>query len=117
MRQIVNFIITGLILLVAVVFFPKYVQVSSIGILLLTIVLLYVAEILSVLVYFGLVVSVCLAKFWAGVIVAISMIFVVELFAVSLVDLWLPGLTIVGFWPKFILALAFSVLRLPETDR
>jgi len=116
MRQIVNFIITGLVLLVAVIFFPKYVQVSSIWIFLLTIVLLYVAEIVSVLVYFSLVVSACLVRFWAGVIVAISMIFVIELFAVSLVDLWLPGLTIVGFWPKFFIALALSIFRLPEAD-
>ena len=117
MRQVVNFIITGVILAISAWWFPQYVQIDGFITLVLAALLLFVAEGLAILLYFALVVSATFTHFWAGIVAAISLIFMVEIFALTLVDLWLAGLVINGFWPKFFIALALSIFRIQDTSR
>ena len=117
MKQIANFFITGIILWLATWLFPKYVQIDNFRTLVLSSVLLFVAEILVVLIFFALIVSATLAQYWAGVLIGVIFVFFAEIVALSLLDAWPPGLNIIGFWPKFCLAFALSIFRIQDSNQ
>ncbi|MBP5674946.1 phage holin family protein [Candidatus Saccharibacteria bacterium] len=117
MRQIANFFITGIILWVAAWLFPQFVQIDSMKTLALAALLLFVAEVVVLLLFFALIVSAALAQYWAGVLVGMTFVFFAEIVALSLLDAWLPGLSIYGFWPKFLLAFALSVFRIQDNHQ
>lgn len=116
MKQIVNFFITGLILWLAAWLFPQFVRIDGMGTLVLATLLLFIAEVVVVIAFFAFIASAALAQFWAGVLVGILCVFFAEIAALSLLDAWLPGLSIIGFWPKFLLAFAFSIFRIPADN-
>lgn len=117
MKQIANFIITGVVLWLAAWLFPRYVQIDNFQTLVLASVLLFVAEIVVLLLFFALIVSAALAQYWAGILIGILFVFFAEIVALSLLDSWLPGLNIIGFWPKFCLAFALSVFRIQDNNQ
>lgn len=114
MRQILNLIITGVILYLASIFFSDVVQIADTKSLILATLLIFVAEIVVVVVVFIMVAVSVFSGNVAGVVASIFAICFVEIIALSLVSAWVPGVTIVGFWTKFILAFALSVFRIPE---
>ena len=117
MKQIANFFITGIVLWLAATFFPQFVRVDNFKTLVLASILLFVAEVLVLLFFFALIVSAALAQYWAGVLVGTLFVFFAEIAALSLLDAWLPGLNIFGFWPKFLLAFALSVFRIQDNNQ
>ena len=117
MKQIANFFITGIVLWVAAWLFPQYVKIDGFRTLVLASLLLFVAEVVVLIAFFALITSAALAQFWAGVLVGILFIFFAEIAVLSLLDAWLPGISIIGFWPKFCLAFALSVFRLQDNPQ
>jgi len=115
-RWLVNVIIVAGILWMATIFFPTKVIARGHYTILMAAALLSVAEILVMLVIFLMMASTVLTGNLVGAIAGIISIFFAEIIAISLLSSWLPGLTIVGFWPKFWLALAFSVFRIPSNN-
>lgn len=114
MRQILNFIITGVILYLASVYFSSVVRIADTKSLILATILLFVAEIIVVIIIFIMMAVSFFSGNLAGVIASIFAIFFAEIIALSLVSAWLPGVEIVGFWTKFMLAFLLSVFRIPE---
>lgn len=109
--------ITGIVLWLAATFFPQFVRVDSFKTLALASILLFVAVVLVLLFFFALIVSAALAQYWAGVLVGTLFVFFAEIAALYLLDTWLPGLSIYGFWPKFLLAFALSVVRIQDNHQ
>ena len=115
MKQIANFFITGMILWIAARFFPEYVRIDGIGTLILAAILLFVAETVVALALFLFFITAALSQNWAAIVVIFAMVFFAEILAITLLSAWLPGLTIIGFWPKFLLAFAFSAFRISSS--
>lgn len=118
MRRILNFFITGLILFVANQLFPDVIQIDSLGTLILAAILFWLIGIAVVIV--------CAAIMFVGlffdnplwVIVGFVAIFFIHVIALSILSATLGGFAVIGFWPKVLLSLAYSMLALgsPSTN-
>lgn len=117
MKQIVNFILAGVVLWLAALWFPAYIQIADFKTLVIATILLFVAEIIVVLAIFVVIAVMVFTMNWAGAVTGIVAVFFAEIIALSLLDLWMPGLVIIGFWPKFLLAVALSIFRIPDTNQ
>ncbi|MBR1875060.1 hypothetical protein IJ798_01635 [Candidatus Saccharibacteria bacterium] len=115
-RQIVNFIITGLILYLAVELFPEVVIIDNMRTLIAATFLLFVAEIVVVFAILIFMLFSIFTQNYVGIITGFIGIFFGEILALSLLSGWLSGFMVVGFWPKFWLALALSVFKIPEDN-
>ena len=118
MKNIINLFLGGLVLWVAWQFFPAVVQIDSFGKLVLATLLLWVITLVIDLV--------CVLLMGAGVIgmvaggfpgVAIILVAIVlslfaEIIAMTILSNNLDGFTIIGFWPKLLLAICFSVFHI-----
>ncbi len=119
MRRILNFFITGLILFVANQLFPNVVRIDSLGTLILAAILFWLIGIAVVIV--------CAAIMFVGlffdnplwVIVGFVAIFFIHVIALSILSAALGGFAVIGFWPKVLLSLAYSMLALdnPPTSK
>lgn len=116
MRQVVNFILAGIVLWLAALLFPAYIWIADFKTLVISTLLLFVAEIVVVVLIFVTIVAMALMSNWGGVITGVVAIFFAEIIALSLLDVWMPGLTINGFVPKMLLALALAVFRIPAKN-
>lgn len=116
MKQVVNFILAGLVLLLASVWFPTYVYVADFKTLIISTLLLFVAEILVVILIFAMIVAMALASNFQGVITGVVAVFFAEIIALSLLDAWMPGLAINGFMAKLLLAVALAIFRIPDKN-
>ena len=116
MKQILNFIITGVILYLAAKFYPAAVQIADTKSLILATVLLFIAEIIVVIAIFIMMAVSFFSGNWGGIVVGAIAICFAEIIALTLVSEWIPGITITGFWTKFILAFVLSVFRIPEKN-
>ena len=117
MKQIANFLLAGIVLWLAALWFPAYVGIADFKTLVIATILLFVAEIIVVIGIFIVIVVMALMSNWTGVITGVVAVFFAEIIALSLLDAWMPGLTIVGFWTKFLLAVALSIFRIPDTNQ
>jgi len=116
MKQIFNFIITGVILYLASVYFSDVVQIADMKSLILATILLFIAEIIVVIVLFVMMAVSLFSGNWGGLIIIAIAICFAEILALTLVSAWLPGVTITGFWTKFLLAFALSIFRIPDKE-
>ena len=116
MKQVVNFILAGIVLWLAALWFPAYVQIADFKTLIISTLLLFVAEIIVVLLIFVAIVVMALMSNWAGVISGVVAVFFAEIIALSLLDAWMPGLAINGFVPKMLLAVALAIFRIPDNN-
>ena len=118
MRTILNFIICGFILWIAAHFFPATVQIDSMGTLALATILIWVV---------GIVVGLlCLLMFGVGalfenipwVIAGIILALFSDVIALTILSNNLSGFMVVGFWPKVLLSVCFTLfsLRSPSSD-
>ena len=115
-RQIVNFIITGLILYLAAELFPEVVIIDNMRTLIAATFLLFVAEIVVVLAILIFMLLSIFTQNYVGIIAGFIGIFFGEILALSLLSGWLSGFMVVGFWPKFWLALALSACRAQDMN-
>ncbi len=116
MKGVANFIITFVILWIAAYFFPNVVHVDSIRTLIIATLLLFLAEAVVVIILFIATIFSIMMLDWYAIIGTIIGIFFAEILALSLLSAWIPGFYIVGFWPKMLLALAFSIFRIPSNQ-
>jgi hypothetical protein len=116
MKQIVNFIITGVILFLFARFFPASVQIENFKALFIATLFLFIAEAIVVIVIFIMMAASVLTGNLGGFIGGIVAIFFAEIIAISLVSAFIPGFTVIGFWAKFFIALALSIFRIPENN-
>ena len=103
MRRILNLFITGLILWMASKMAPEQVQIKDFGTLALATVSLWLVTIMAG----GLIFESCS---WA--ILGLFIMAAAKILALYAIDSWVPGLSIVGFWPKFWIAIACSLFTL-----
>ena len=109
---ILNLIIDGLILWAGTKIAPEVVQIDGFGTLVLVTILL---TIVTALVALGCALTAgigaaCDNIVWT--IIGVVAIFFSGIIAMSLLSNWLPGFNIVGFWPKAIIAICFSIFEL-----
>lgn len=112
MRRILNLFITGLILWVASKIAPEQVQIKDFGTLALATVSLWLVTIMIYVISLlfmagGLIFESCS---WA--ILGLFIMAAAKILALYTIDSWVPGLSIVGFWPKFWIAIACSLFTL-----
>lgn len=112
-RWIVNCIITGVVFWIASMLFPSVIVITGKYTILEAAVILGFCEIAVLLIIFLMALFTFFTGNWIGIICAFISVFFAEIVALSLLSAWLPGLTIIGFWPKFLLALALSIFRIP----
>ena len=115
MRRILNLFITGLILWVASKIAPEQVQIKDFGTLALATVSLWLVTIIIYVISLlfmagGLIFESCS---WA--ILGLFIMAAAKILALYAIDSWVPGLSIVGFWPKFWIAIACSLFTLSGT--
>ncbi len=116
MKQIVNLIITIVVLYIFATFFPELVTISDTKSLILAAFLLFVAEIVVIVALF---VFMAFALIYGDILTFLLgavMTFFGEIIAIYLVDHWLPGVSFHSFWAMFIVAFILSVFRLQETN-
>lgn len=116
MRQVVNFLLTAVTLYLSAILLPNSVYIKDFKTLFIASVMLFIAEAVSVFVIFMLILAMILNTNLAGLLVSILAIFFVEIIALSLLDMWLPDLMIIGLWPKIVIAFILSFLRIPDTN-
>ena len=116
MKQIVNFVIAGVVLWLAARWFPEVIQIDGFKTLIITTLLLFLAEAVVVIALFVMMIFSLFAFDWYAIFGAIIGIFFAEIFALSLLDAWIPGFHIIGFMPKMMLALALSIFRIPDNQ-
>lgn len=118
MRRILNFFIMGLILWVATNFFPTHVQIKNFGVLALAVILFWVIEIaITILCLFIMAFGAAFERaFW--IILSAIILIACEFIAIYILDANLDGFTVIGFWPKAIIALTYSLLHIkaPSED-
>lgn len=118
MRRILNLFITGLILFAANWLFPDVVQVDGLGTLILAAVLFWLVGVVIAFVCTLVVVAGVLFENPLWVIVGFIAIFFIHVITLSILSATLSGFAIIGFWPKVLLSLAYSMLALgsPSTN-
>ena len=117
MKDIANFILAIVILWVQSLLWGDYFRIDGLLTLLIAGVLLFVAEILvSVIMFFVMSSMLLSGRFVSFAICLISAMMLVEYFALSLLDMWLPGLAFVGFLPKIVTAFLLSLFRIPDIN-
>lgn len=112
MRRILNLFITGLILWMASKMAPEQVQIKDFDTLALATVSLWLVTIIIYVISLlfmagGLIFESCS---WA--ILGLFIMAAAKILALYAIDSWVPGLSIVGFWPKFWIAIACSLFTL-----
>lgn len=118
MRRILNLFITGLILFVANWLFPDVVQVDGLGTLILAAVLFWLVGVVIAFVCTAVIVAGVLFENPLWVIVGFIAIFFIHVITLSILSATLGGFAVIGFWPKVLLSLAYSMLALgsPSTN-
>ena len=116
MKEVLNFIICAVILALFAKFFPELVVIDGVKSLFFATLLLFVAEAIVVILIFVAMLYFFFHGDLQGVFLSYIGVFFAEIFAISLVDAWLPGVTIHGVGIKFLLAIALAVFRIPTTN-
>ena len=123
MKQVVNFIITSIVIWVASYFFPGLVQVSGIGAIILTTLLISAVSIPVVLILMLFAIKAFYAAAdigaskWMLIATWVGLLFsalLTVLIAVYIASGIIPGFKVIGFLPKLILAFAITTIRIPE---
>lgn len=118
MRRILNFFIMGLILWVATKFFPTHVQIKNFGVLALAVILFWLIEV--AITVFCLLIMAFGAAFErvSWIILSVIIAIACEFITICILDAKLDGFTVIGFWPKAIIALTYSLLyiKAPSKD-
>lgn len=112
MRRIVNLFITGFILWAASKIAPDQIHIKDFGTLVLATILLWLTTIaiygISLLLMSGgLIFESC-----SWIILGFFIMAAAKILALYAISKWIPGFSIVGFWPKFWIAFACSVFTL-----
>ena len=118
MRTLLNLAITGVILWIASSLFPATVQIDSIKTLALATFLIWIiSSMIAFLCAFMAVIGMAFEK-WVWVILSVIFIFFSEVIAMTILSNDLGGFMIVGFWPKVLLSICFSIMHLsaPSDD-
>ena len=117
MRHMINFILTGAVLFFAALAFPDCVIISDTKTLLFATVFLFIAKVIvAVLLIFSLATSL-LAGSIDGFFISMCSIAFADIFAIKLVDHWLPGFAVRGgFWPILMLAFALTLVQIPNEN-
>ena len=116
MKEVLNLIITVAILAFFAWFFPELVKIDGTKTLLFAAFLLFVAEMLVMLVIVVMMFFSFISGNLSGIFAGIIAIFFAEIFALGMVDAWLPGITIDGLAIKCLMAIVLSVFRIPTTN-
>ena len=117
MRYILNVILTGVVLFLAALFFPNDIHIADAQTLVYTSILLGVAKVLVIILIFLTLVDSILSGDIAGAFSSILAAMFVEIYAIYLVDNWLPGFSTSGFMANFVLAFAISLFTIPGIAR
>jgi uncharacterized membrane protein YvlD (DUF360 family) len=111
---ILNLLIDGLILWAGSKIAPDVVQIGGFGTLVLATVLLSVVTFLVMLACLAIAGIGALCENLAWAIIGVVAVFFSGIIAMSLLSSWLPGFAIIGFWPKAIIAICFSIFELSK---
>lgn len=117
MRQIVNLFITGFIIWIASKIAPEQVQIENFGTLALTTILLWLITMIIYGVSLLLMAGGLIFESCSWIILGFTIMAASKILALYAVDNWIPGLTIIGFWPKFWIAFACSMFTLSRPSR
>ena len=112
MRRILNLFITGLILWVASKIAPEQVQIKDFGTLALATVLLWLVTIIIYVISLLFMAGGLIFESCSWTILGLFIMAAAKILALYAIDSWVPGLSIVGFWPKFWIAIACSLFTL-----
>jgi len=116
MKQVVNFVITGVILFIFAKFFPELVVIENLRALFIATLLLFIAESIVVIAIFVMMAASVITGNLGGIVGGIFAICFAEIIAISIVSAFVPGFYVHGFWMKFIISVALSIFRIPTTD-
>ncbi len=117
MRRILNFIITGFILWIASNFFQPYVQIDSLGTLILATFLIWIIEAIIVGICLLLLAVAAATESWLLIIVCLGIALFIDIIAFSILSAKLPGFAVNGFWTKAVLSLCCSVLTISKPKK
>lgn len=112
MRRILNLFITGLILWVASKIAPEQVQIKDFGTLALATVLLWLVTIIIYVISLLFMAGGLIFESCSWTILGLFIMAAAKILALYAIDSWIPGLSIVGFWPKFWIAITCSLFTL-----
>lgn len=112
MRRILNLFITGLILWVASKIAPEQVQIKDFGTLALATVSLWLVTIMIYVISLLFMAGGLIFESCSWTILGLFIMAAAKILALYAIDSWVPGLSIVGFWPKFWIAIACSLFTL-----
>lgn len=111
MRTIFNLFINCLVFWVSSLLFPKCVQISNFKTLVIAVVLIWLVTLMIDLC--GMMATIVGVVVVNPLLAVFSIIFVLfsDIIAMAILSSYLEGFMIVGFWPKFLLALCCSLLH------
>ena len=112
MRRILNLFITGLILWMASKMAPEQVQIKDFGTLALATVLLWLVTIIIYVISLLFMTGGLIFESCSWTILGLFIMAAAKILALYAIDSWVPDLSIVGFWPKFWIAIACSLFTL-----
>lgn len=124
MRIIINLFLHGLVLWAAWQLFPDTVQIDGFGTLVLVTILLWVISLIIGLIaalLLGLSTMIGinggLVTATVGIITCIGLLLFADIISLDFLSCHLAGFTIVGFWPKVLLAILLSVFSIKSPAR
>lgn len=127
MRTIINLFLHGLILWAAWQLFPDTVQIDGFGTLVLVTLLLWVISLvigLIAILIFGLSVLIgagdglaALISAIVGIVLCFGLLLFADVIGLDFLSHQVQGFMVVGFWPKVLLAILFSVFSIGSTAR
>ena len=118
MRTVLNLVISGFVLWAASRLFPATVQIDSMGTLVLTTILLWVVSLIIWLLCILVMGIGAIFENAIWVIIGFILLLFSEVIAMTILSNNLDGFMIVGFWPKVLLSICFSLFQLkaPSDD-
>ena len=118
MRTLLNLVIGGLVLWAASRLFPATVQIDGTRTLILATVLIWVVSLDIGLLCLLIMRIGAVFENWLWVIIGIILVLFSEVIAMTILSNHLNGFMVVGFWPKVLLSICFSLFRLkaPSSD-
>lgn len=116
MRRFVNLIISGVVLWAASMLFTEQIHIKDFSTLFLSTLLMWLATVIVSLIAIlimkgGMFVESCSWTLFGLIIYAAS-----RIIALYMLDAWLPGFTVEGFWLKVLIAFACSFFSLSESE-
>ena len=109
LRRIINFVLIGLVLWIGSHFFPEIVQIDGMKTIILATVLIWIIATLLVVVSLLIIAVSAACGNVVGIIVGIISVVFAQVLTLIILSNCMDGFNIVGFWPKVIIAICFSI--------